>query len=317
MPDSGGPDKVGNQLRASVAICTHNRAGLLESVISSVLDQQLGDGATLEVLVVDNASTDDTEAKTMHLAAKDERVRYVLEPKLGLSHARNRALREARADLVAFIDDDAIAQPGWLESVIGAAEGSVGVAGRIELALQAPRPNWLRPGSDLEAMLSALDLGGMPTQLNPDQSPYGANMAVDRGLALEIGGFDSRLGRSGSKLLSMEELDFVDRLRRHGKISYHPRAVVRHLVPPERLRVMFFVRRSYWQGRSEVIAGRTGTVRAVRGAGGSLIRLLRTQRRDKRERAVLLLCNVAYMLGVFVEMGSGRLASHSTTNNGS
>jgi glycosyltransferase involved in cell wall biosynthesis len=85
----------------SVAICTYNRAGLLVRALESVVKQSLPDIA-LEVLVVDNGSTDETRDVVASLQAKNSALRYVVEQEPGIAHARNRAMAEARGEYLAF-----------------------------------------------------------------------------------------------------------------------------------------------------------------------------------------------------------------------
>ena len=123
-----------------MAICTHNRAGVLPTVVRSVVHQ------ADEVLVVDNASTDDTAVAVQELITNYPNVRYVTEPTVGLSHARNRALAEAEHEIVVFVDDDAVAEDGFVAAHVAAYEdfrvGATG--GRIDLAWpKGRRPRWL------------------------------------------------------------------------------------------------------------------------------------------------------------------------------
>src|SRR5438105_795860 len=102
-----------HELLLSVALCTRNRAALLQRALQGVL-AQLGDDA--ELLIVDNASSDDTPRIAQAAAAADPRVRALVEKEPGLSVARNAALREACGRVVVFLDDDAVAGPGWLDA---------------------------------------------------------------------------------------------------------------------------------------------------------------------------------------------------------
>src|SRR5207244_667468 len=128
---------------ATVVICTHNRGAILGRAVDHALVEARSAGA--DVLVVDNASTDDTPAVLAALAAPDLRV--VCEPRLGLSAARNRGLAEARGEVAVFLDDDALPHPGWLAAHLapyGTREVTC-VGGRIRLAFSAPPPAWLAP----------------------------------------------------------------------------------------------------------------------------------------------------------------------------
>src|SRR5258708_39279575 len=101
----------------TLAICTYNRSDLLPRALESVLGQTLARDQ-FEVLIVDNASTDGTRALVETYQTRSPGLRYVVETQPGIAHARNRAANEALGDYLAFIDDDAWAEPNWLAELI-------------------------------------------------------------------------------------------------------------------------------------------------------------------------------------------------------
>lgn len=235
---------------STVAICTHNRARVLAATVRSVV------GQADEVLVVDNASTDDCATVVAELGAVYENVRYVLEPNLGLSHARNRALAEAAGDVVVFLDDDAVAGPGLVAAHVEAyADFRVGATGgRIELDWPKGRRPWWLPQA-LDGMYAGLELGDQARDLGPSEGPWGANMSVRRDLGRRLG-FDPSLGRHGTSLMSNEETHFFARLRRTHVVRYVPKALVVHEVLPSRDTLGYLLKRSYAAGQSDVVASR-------------------------------------------------------------
>ncbi len=236
---------------ASVIVCTRNRAALLSRCITSVAAQRQPE-RHVEIIVVDNASTDCTPTVARRLRQEFDDIRYAYEPALGLSRARNHGIRIARGDLLLFVDDDATAQPGWLGAMHDAFTPPevAAVAGRIRLDHSTPRPRWFGP--DVEQLFSGFDLGEHARLLGPREWPFGSNMAVRRALALDLGGFPEELGRVGDSLMSNEETAFFEQLRRQGlRIAYAPTAVVEHDLPPERLTIRYLTRRAYAQGRSD------------------------------------------------------------------
>ena len=104
----------------SVVICTHNRSKYLLKAIRSVLGQDYPEDR-YELVVIDNASTDST-ADQVRPFLDTGRLRYVLEPELGISFARNTGWREAAGRYIAYLDDDAVASPGWLSAIEKAAD---------------------------------------------------------------------------------------------------------------------------------------------------------------------------------------------------
>ncbi len=245
----------------SVAICTYNNAERLAVALQSLRNLECPPGQQHEILVIDNHSTDATARVIAEFAGVlGARLRSVFESRPGLSHARNRALAEARGEIVCFLDDDATVESGWLVAHAQAYEAdaqTVAVGGRILLRWPEgfARPAWLPPA--LDGYLSALDFGPQPRRLEFPSHPYGCNMSVQRAFAQEIGGFCTRLGRKKSSLLSNEERHFFYQAqRRGGQVIYTPEAVVHHLIPRERLSKKFFVRRGYAQGASDAVLRR-------------------------------------------------------------
>ncbi len=246
-----------SQLRLSAVLCTWKRPReVLAEALSRLMEQSERPD---EVVVVDNEASEALRADLAEAAAKAPcPVRYAAEPKLGLSHARNRGAALAQGDLIAFLDDDAFALPGWAEAMRkGAAEHpEAGVfGGPVELlSLQAPPAGFLEQVAPFAMWLGAYDLGpadrGLPEEATY-QGPVGANMAFRRAALDAIGGFDPSLGRVGASLVSCEELAAVNAARKAGHgVFFLARARVQHLVGPERLTAPWFIRRSFSEGVS-------------------------------------------------------------------
>lgn len=241
----------------SVVVCTYRRQRLLPAVLDHLLQQTAPPG---EVLVVDNEVSSQTEALVGAVAARAAfPVRYLPEVNLGLSHARNRGVKECREALVAFLDDDAFAAPTWAaELCAGAARRSGGgvFAGAVEPISEGPvPPHFLEQLGGYAAWLSVLDLGSedqeMRTQGAAYAGPVGANMAFRRKVLTELGGFNPQLGRMGASLVSGEEVALVNAARRAGyEVWYLGKARVQHLVHRERLTPEWFIHRSYFEGVS-------------------------------------------------------------------
>lgn len=239
-----------------MAICTHNRAEYLGKALESLCAQTLST-RDFEVIVVDNASTDATPAIVERFKPRLGSLRYLFASELGLSRARNVALREARAPHIAFLDDDAIASPDWLAGLLAAFEAMqpspACVGGRIEPIWEARRPEWL--ADSLLAYLTVVDWSKEPMVLDPwRQYVAGANMAFLTTALRGVGGFNPGLGRVGNKLLSGEELHVQRLLFAAGhQIYYDPRASVGHHVPVSRLTREWFMQRAYSEGVSAAV----------------------------------------------------------------
>jgi GT2 family glycosyltransferase len=180
----------------------------------------------------------------------------VIEPRVGLSFARNRALEVLDADYVAFLDDDVVVNQGWAESALACLEQSpapAGMAGRIDLEWEVKRPRWSTAVTLVDAQLAALDLGPEARRLEAGEVPYGANMILDRRLAQAVGGFDIELGRKGRSLRGMEDVDIAIRMAAATErpFLWCPGAAVRHAVPKDRTRFVYHLKRAYAQGVGE------------------------------------------------------------------
>jgi len=261
----------------SVTIQTYNRAPVLAETLETLRALRRPAAIEYEILVVDNNSRDETADVLRHYGdLLAPRFRGVFEPRQGLSHARNRALAEARGTVVSFLDDDVVVDPGWLEAVWAAftAYGATVVGGRSYLIYPPAqsRPVWLP--AHREDMYSRLDYGPDPL-VGTDKELFGLNFSVLRETALAVGGFDSAFGRCGAKLACGEETDLLARLRRAGGlVVYEPRAVVGHKIPAERLTKQWLLRRAYHGALSSGRFSRTGDARPER-VGGLLVRTLR------------------------------------------
>jgi GT2 family glycosyltransferase len=239
----------------SVVVPTYNRAALLLQVLRSLAAQRTE--APFEVIVVDNGST----ARTREVVAAFPSVRYVRETRPGSSAARNAGIATARGEVIAFLDDDVVAEPDWLEALrcaYAALPDAWCIGGRVTLRLPDSRPPWLDPPTALlAAYLSEQDLGEGTVPIVYPRALISANLSVKREALERVGGFAQDLGRFGGLLLSGEDLELCWRIQRAGGgVYYCGRASVSHLIPPERLTKPFFRRRAYWQGRTEAVFSR-------------------------------------------------------------
>lgn len=234
----------------SIVICTYNRAELLRETLQA-LPRLHGIGKA-EIVIVDNRSTDHTRSVSEYFIKAFQgriAVRYVYEPRQGLSVARNTGVRAARGEIAAFLDDDAIPEAGWLSAIVttfGSKPELCGMGGPIAPRFEQARPAWL--AGPLELPYTIVNLGNAARAYPSGLHPYGANMAV-RKRYLEANPFPAELGRQGALLLSGEESWLFDRMRENGKETcYHPDMAVVHFIPASRLTRDWIRRRYYCQG---------------------------------------------------------------------
>ncbi len=237
----------------SVIVCTHNRARdareCVEALLASAGVEQL------ELIVVDNAS----EAHESALLAQGVAglpVRLVSEPVPGLSHARNRGLRLARAAWVAYLDDDALPFPDWVLralALVTRPDPSLAVIGG------AVYPRWpehavadhVEPahlGNRWRDLLSLIELEHYPDDSNVPQV-VGCNLLVRRSALEEIGGFSAELGRTPERLLGGEEIDMVRKICARGRrVTFDAGLRVHHKIHAERLSPAWVRRRAEAEG---------------------------------------------------------------------
>jgi glycosyltransferase involved in cell wall biosynthesis len=292
----------------SAIICTHNRDQYLGAAIDSLLNQAF---EPYEIIIIDNASTD-TTAAVVNSRLGDPRLRYIYEPRLGLSIARNTGAQAAEGEILAYLDDDAEASEHWLAALyqVYAQNEKVAIAGGKVTLLwpqgTAQPPRWL--SNELAAGLGAYDLGDQLTYItNPNLTPRGLNYAIRKRFLDSVGGFDANLGRVGKNLLSNEELHMTQLALQAGwQVAYVPEALAAHNVAPARLKPTWFLSRSWWQGISECyreqVSGSAGFGQLRRGSERLIRGLYKTAKyiRDPAQRFE----NFAYAYGQVGYLGS-------------
>jgi glycosyltransferase involved in cell wall biosynthesis len=242
----------------SVVICTYGRSELVARAIESVLAQDYP-SERLELILVDNGSPDGTRAVLDELcSAAAIRCQVLTEERNGLSFARNRGIAAAAHEYVAFLDDDAMAEPDWVRSlnrVINERHALV-VGGRVEksFAGEPGPPAWFEPQYVKHFFGVNYRDRGRPERVLRIRYPLyltGANIAYARRLFEHFGGFDPRLGRDATTLRAGEETYLNLILERNDvPIYYSDDACVHHFVGADRLSRRHILRKAYWSGRS-------------------------------------------------------------------
>ncbi len=216
-----------------VVICTHNRSAELDRVLRRLFAQEPVRSMSWSVLVVDNASSDDTAA-VVASHAREAMLRYVHEPKLGLTHARQRGVAETSGEWIAFVDDDNLLEPTWVAAMIGAIErapNAGGFGGRVLLEWEIQPPAAV---SEFGFCFAEQNLGDEPREV---ECLVGAGMVLNRE-ALNACGWTVRPmldDRIGASLVSGGDVEIAIRVRAAGyALRYEPGAVMQHLMPASR-----------------------------------------------------------------------------------
>ena len=246
----------------SVLICTYNRAHLLEETLTALLGSQSPPNCQVEVLVVDNNSSDATADVVRRMSnGAPWPVRYLVERQQGKGFALNRGLSHAQGDIIALTDDDVLPAADWLARIVNCFRRNdvVFVFGKVLPRWEVlPPPELLtKTARDIWGPLALVDYGEEvdrydAASFHKKRLPIGANLAVRRDAIEKIGGWRTDLGKVDNSLIAGEDHELCVRLFRAGMFSglYDPAIEVRHLVPASRLRREYFRRWFYWHGRT-------------------------------------------------------------------
>jgi len=238
----------------SIIVSTRNRAADLANLLPLLLGQQTD--KPYEVIVVDNESTDATPSVVQPFL-RAPGFRYVIESKVGASHARNRGIVEARGDILLFIDDDVLVGSNWMHAltqVYRDHRDAWAVGGKVVLEYDGPIPQWYYDGlpSWLIGLIGPeIDCGDDTILFAPGREVWSANLSARRDVIARIGGFRTDLGPKGKRRLLGEDNEFCQRVHAHGgRLYYCGAAVVRHPIPRARYSLGAIRRSAYWAGRT-------------------------------------------------------------------
>lgn len=265
-------------MKATVIVPTCGRPDLIKGALRSLLavdPRRFG----AEILVVDNNRDEALSADLKDTcAAAGDPVRCVAEPSLGQTAARHRGAREARGEVLLYLDDDVEVSAGWLETLVAAFEDpALGLAGGPSIPLfTGSVPPWLwdflQPtpyGGWSCGWLSLLDIGQTVEAIDPVWL-WGLNFAIRRRVLFELGGFHPDLVPPAVQRWQGDgETGLGYRARASGvRCAYLQDARVRHLIGADRLTPGYFERRAYYQGVCDSFTRIRGGVAPVADAAG-------------------------------------------------
>lgn len=271
-------------LDISVVVCTYNRSKMLEDLLATLDGQRVAASLSWEIVVVDNNSTDETAAVARRFAAQSAiPMTYVFEGRQGKSHALNAGIAAARGAVVAFTDDDCLAEPDWVQAVVSALERwqADGIGGRILPQWAAAPPAWLVREPHLWSSLAVMDDSVVrQVRLGPWERQHGiriwgSNMAFQRSVFDRVGGFNTEIGPRGRKLYRGEDPEFVRRMVLAGfKVVYDPTPTVRHRIEADRMAKRYFRQHAFDSGEGQALASGLPHGRHVLGVSAYLVRRL-------------------------------------------
>jgi len=241
----------------TVVICAYSteRWELLCSSVESALHQDHPLDQIL--LVIDH--NDELHRQALRYFGQETRV-TVLQNRFarGLSGARNTGVQASTGTVVAFLDDDAAAEPDWSHALVSHYHDPdvAVVGGHAEPRWPGARPSWFPEEFD---WVVGCSYRGQPRTVALVRNPLGCNMSIRRDVLDDVGGFDGAVGRIGSIPTGCEETELCIRIRQHcptAQIVYDPGIRVHHYVALERITSRYFYRRCYHEGRSKAVMSR-------------------------------------------------------------
>jgi glucosyl-dolichyl phosphate glucuronosyltransferase len=243
----------------TIAICTLDRAESLRRTLGSLAAMRVPNDLSWEIVIV-HTSSDHTDEVIREYVGRLP-VRWEFEPRLGKSHAQNRAMDLARGDYIVWTDDDVVVDAGWLIAYVEAfrrwPEAAV-FGGRIRPRYEAPVPKWvLESEAVLEGPYAIRDFGDRIYPLSADDEdhfPFGANWAV-RAIEQRVFRYDPELGPTPDRRRACEETDVMHRILASGATGYWiPDAIVEHCIGPDRQTLRYIA--AYYESWGEGTAFR-------------------------------------------------------------
>lgn len=258
-------------MKLDVIIPTHNREQLLRRTLDSLLAADVPEGLDVHVTVVDNNSKDETRQAVESYAGRFQGgLSYVFERRQGRSFALNAGITSTSGGLLGFIDDDEEIDSRWYALINSSFSHSWVdfIGGPYVPRWGAKRPAWL-PMNYLGA-IGWIDGG---EKVVPFDKTYpgilmGGNAVLTRSILNKVGLYDTRLGRSGRRLLAGEDEDMYRKLLAAGARGFYvPQLIIYHYIPPERLRKSYFRSWCFWRGVSAGLIDRNRRMPVVYFAG--------------------------------------------------
>ena len=239
----------------TLIIGTSNREKYIGPLLDSIAKNDYPT-ADYEIVLVDNNCTDNTHGvcEQFTVAHPEVTLRYVVEPEQGLSAARNKGIKEAKGDIIIYVDDDALVDSDYIRIYaehFATQPETMAAGGPIEPLYETKEPSWMSPYT--KALLTAwMNYGTQVREYPNGRYPGGGNAAYRKEVFERVGLFNTELGRKGNLLLASEEKDIFDKMKALGmKVLYLPTPVLHHCIPQAKLEEDYFNRLTLQIGRSE------------------------------------------------------------------
>jgi len=239
--------------KVSVVVCTHSidRYNDFTECVQSIQNQSY---ANIEIVVISDGNTEVYEAMQSDFNECDNIKMALNDSNRGISYSRNRGANIASGDIVAFTDDDSIAEPDWIESLVEIYDetDAIAVGGDVQPSWLTDKPSWFP--EEFYWLVGVVEPGFAEDE-EELRNTYGSNISYLRDAFLEVGGYDPNTGRQGSKQIQVHEAPAGIRLQeKYGKgVVFTDTAVTNHKLYDYRSEFWWLLRRSFWQGYSQRI----------------------------------------------------------------
>jgi glucosyl-dolichyl phosphate glucuronosyltransferase len=238
----------------SIVICTHNRDNYpnLVEALDSLLAQTHQKTEIITVVDGDQSLHD----RVIFDYGKHTALKFVLlKENQGVSEARNAGIKAAKGDIIAFLDDDAIAGKDWLTQLVSTYEEleAIAVGGKILPIWPESRPDYFP--EELDWLVGVTNDGFAEDNVTKVRNTFGPNMSFRREVFQKVGLFNKVFGFIGHSYIQAEEPELALRMKRKfGKeVMYNPKAIVYHKITPLKLKVVILLKRSFFQGYSKAL----------------------------------------------------------------
>lgn len=286
----------------SVVVCAH-RTDRFQDLLEAIDSLKAQSYSRIEIIMVIDGNPELYEmAKNM---AEDSRIGITLNDRnLGLSESRNRGISMAKGDIIAFFDDDAIAEVNWVEELVRMYRelDAIAAGGCILPLWLACEPRCLP--EEFYWLIGATHKG-FPEEVGEVRNTFGSNLSFKSDVLRALGGFRGEMGVKAKGQLQSEETEICDRMKdKFGKgVIYNNKAIVHHKVFPERLRWRFLLGRAFWQGYSKRVMKELGHSLAEEGRFLSSLQTGVIER--VKSGSVTKYCQLAVLLALTSAVGLG------------
>lgn len=244
------------KLSLSVVVCTYNPqnyANLKETLDSLLWQSQ----KPAEIIVVVDGEQPLVDKLSVDYIGQASLKTVITEKGLSVTQARNVGIRAATADVIAFTDDDVVADKDWVASLIKTYQetGAISVGGKILPVWLSGEPEHLP--EELYWLVGVTHAGFAEDRITEVRDTFGPNMSFRREVFKTVGYFNEDLdwARHRTSYIQGEESEFCSRMKyRLGSgVIYNPEAIVYHKVPPSKLKLGVLLKRSFYQGYSKAL----------------------------------------------------------------